>query len=344
MSKCFVSLGTIDKKLFLPLFYIIIHIFLLFYWEANRYNYASYYIEYLGCSIGEMTTFFIGILFKYHGISKKSKNELEPKYLKNYSFLLAISVFSELNNLFALASESEEERGDTSRELYTNDDIQIIFITLITSFILKYKYYKHHFISIISIVILGIAIDLILNNFKHTDILTFGASILYVLADSFIYCYYKYLIEFKYYYFMDILFISGVMNMCVHTLSFIGMMIYEEVADSKEIIIQFYDLYMQRGIWHMIGRFLVGMLLNGFLVGIIEFLILDKLTPNYIIICYEIGKIPSSLYYYEGWEKWIALVVAILQIISFLFYFEIFEFNFCSLNKNTKRNITKRGN
>ena len=31
-----------------------------------------------------------------------------------------------------------------------------------------------------------------------------------------------------------------------------------------------------------------------------------------------------------------------LQFISLLFFLEIFEFNFCNLNKNTKRNIEER--
>ena len=33
------------------------------------------------------------------------------------------------------------------------------------------------------------------------------------------------------------------------------------------------------------------------------------------------------------------LIPAFFQIVSLLFYLEILEFNFCNLNKNTKRNI-----
>ena len=36
------------------------------------------------------------------------------------------------------------------------------------------------------------------------------------------------------------------------------------------------------------------------------------------------------------------LVLSIFQAITFLFYLEIFELNFCSLNKNTKKNIEER--
>ena len=92
----------------------------------------------------------------------------------------------------------------------------------------------------------------------------------------------------------------------------------------------------------MIFRFLVGLIFIGFLIGILEFLILDKLTPNYVIIGYELGKIPTAFILSDGINRWIILIISIFQIISLLFYLEIFEYNFCSLNKNTKRNILER--
>ncbi len=36
------------------------------------------------------------------------------------------------------------------------------------------------------------------------------------------------------------------------------------------------------------------------------------------------------------------IILSILQVIILLFYLEIFEFNFCALNKNTKKNIDER--
>ena len=50
----------------------------------------------------------------------------------------------------------------------------------------------------------------------------------------------------------------------------------------------------------------------------------------------------SSLKYLPGIDRWIILVISIFQIFSLLFYLEIFELNFCSLNKNTKKNIISR--
>ena len=41
-------------------------------------------------------------------------------------------------------------------------------------------------------------------------------------------------------------------------------------------------------------------------------------------------------------KQYICLILFPFQFISLMFYLEIFELNFCSLNKNTRRNIEER--
>ena len=89
-------------------------------------------------------------------------------------------------------------------------------------------------------------------------------------------------------------------------------------------------------------RFFFGLIFIGFFADILEFLILYKLTPNYVIIGYEIGRIPSNLIGIEDYKKWIVLILLLCQIMSLSFYLEILEYNFCSLNKNTGKNIKDR--
>ena len=233
--------------------------------------------------------------------------------------------------------------SESSRGLYINDALETLFITLITHFILKYKYYNHHFISIALITIFYLAFDLVIDNFRKVDIIILANAILYILADSLIYSYFKYLIEFKYYYFLDILSLSGIMDLFLYLSSFSILLLHHKLNDSKVIFFQFYELYNESGIWSMVSRFLYGLLFNGFCVGIMEFLMLYYLTPNFIIISYAIGRIPSTIYFTGGWQKWAMLILSILQTMSILFYLEILEFNFCNLNINTKRNISKRG-
>ena len=48
------------------------------------------------------------------------------------------------------------------------------------------------------------------------------------------------------------------------------------------------------------------------------------------------------IYYYNKIIYILFLIPAFFQIIILLFYLEILEFNFCNLNRNTKRNIMLR--
>ena len=79
-------------------------------------------------------------------------------------------------------------------------------------------------------------------------------------------------------------------------------------------------------------------------MSLLELIILKELTPNYVLIAYALSYIPYTLIVNEEYVRWIILVISIFQIMSLLFYLEILEFNFCSLNKNTKKSIMGREN
>ena len=69
---------------------------------------------------------------------------------------------------------------------------------------------------------------------------------------------------------------------------------------------------------------------------------MKELTPNFVVIAYGLARIPSSIIEIEDSNRWIILSISIIQMIFLFFYLEIIEYNFCSLNKNTKRNILLR--
>ena len=81
---------------------------------------------------------------------------------------------------------------------------------------------------------------------------------------------------------------------------------------------------------------------RGFFAGFLNFLIVKELIPNYVIIAFVLTKIPASIIENEGINRWFILILSLFQIIFLLFYLEILEYNFCSLNKNTKRLISER--
>ena len=85
-----------------------------------------------------------------------------------------------------------------------------------------------------------------------------------------------------------------------------------------------------------------GLIIDGFFISILEFQTINLFNPNFIFVCYEISKIANILIYIEDLFDLLIIIPYIFQIIILLFYIEIFEFNFCDLNKNTKKNILLR--
>ena len=145
----------------------------------------------------------------------KRKRKFQKKIiLKIYFFIfLAASFFNVSIFLQAYAGEIYKGEQDSATSLYVNSALQIIFITLITYFFLKYKYYIHHYISIGIFIILSIITDLILDNYSNRNIFTFITSLTIVLAYSLNYSYFKYLIAEKYYYCFDVIYLYGLFRL-----------------------------------------------------------------------------------------------------------------------------------
>ena len=114
------------------------------------------------------------------------------------------------------------------------------------------------------------------------------------------------------------------------------------INGSYAIFLNFFNYYKEYGTWKIIYLFLLNLIIIAPLIGINEIIIVKELSPNHAIIGYQLSKIPLSIIYTEGNNRWVILVISIFQIIFLMFFLEIIEYNFCSLNKNTKKSIMKR--
>ena len=346
MSNFIFSLGKLSKNLIAPLCYLLVYIVVNIYYFYHEDNIVTFYLECFGMSTAESLIFFVSIIIKYAFKKKSNKNPQNQNYIKDFFFPFFNSCISCSRWCFTLfrfeINYNDDEKIDISRDLYINNAGVLLFITLSTFLILKYKYYIHHVLSIIIIIILSLIIDLVLENYTHSNTFSLIGSIGFIIADGLLYTYLKYLIENKYYFFLDVFYIYGMLYFFCYLISFIIFIITHRLNGSNRILYIFYNYYQEYGAWQTTSRFLFGLFVTGFIVDILEFVILDRLTPNYIIIGFEIGKIPSNIIETENDKKWVVLVLSILQVVSLLLYLEIIEFNFCKLNKNTKKNIERR--
>jgi len=343
MANFIISVGTINKKLLFPLIYFIISIFVNVFNLSVEYNEVSEFLDGFGFSLGEIFSFFIGQIIKYKRIDPKKK-KIKKKFFLDYFFLFLISAFYLIMGFTPFFFLKNDKNDDTNvyKDLLIIDAIEQILITIVTMFALKYKYYIHHTISLVLIVILSIIMDLILGNFTHTNTFLVINDLLIIVVDSILFSYYKYLMEKKYYHFTDILFVAGIFGLILFFLSLGIFLIVQKIKGTYKLIFQFYEFYKSYGIWRMISIFLVGLIPNGLILFFLELKIIDTLNPNFLFLSYQIGKIPSNIISIEGNNKWIVLVLSLLQIFFGLFYLEILEYNFCSLNKNTIKSIAER--
>ena len=94
-------------------------------------------------------------------------------------------------------------------------------------------------------------------------------------------------------------------------------------------------------------KFFFKIIVNEFSKRLLLFLILNYFSLNHVLISHGLYKIIFisfiSIYYHDILKNHLYfLIPAFFLILSLLFYLEILEFNFCNLNKNTKRNIMLR--
>ena len=143
---------------------------------------------------------------------------------------------------------------------------------------------------------------------------------------------------------MDVLLIFAISNfiliIATYSIKF-GIKKINGVVDL--IFFELYKRYIESDFANMTIQFLFGLIFDGFLKYIIIFLILDKLTSNHAVISLVLGNILVYIYFIAKSHLFpILLIFVFFQFLGILFYMEILEFNFCSLNKNTERNILER--
>ena len=188
--------------------------------------------------------------------------------------------------------------------------------------------------------IFSVIIDFIFGNFKNIKL----SSFIYLfphLLNSLLLCYEKYLMDKKYHSYWDILFFIGLDNFIIYAIYFIVTIIIDpnnnsifktiRISETKNIII----------------NFILDSILKDYLVTLLTLLILEYFSVNhelisegfFLIVKYTINFTSD---FNKNKNKLFFLIPGFFLIISILFYLEILEFNFCNLNRNTKRNIMLR--
>ena len=152
----------------------------------------------------------------------------------------------------------------------TNDfiimTIEMIFLVCISICLLKYKYYKHHFISIIIFLFFGIICEIILDDYKDingTFILIKFIRILQAGSNAAYFCYQKYMMEKLFYPYWNIAFVPGVIIFIFASIVLIvALSDSEREYSSLPVIPDFYLYYKQISVGFIIGKILFDFILH----------------------------------------------------------------------------------
>ena len=312
---------------------------------------SSQIIESYSVSIGHMLNLIIPHIKCFSNKSSKLTTDLINKRKENncskkcflYYFLL-ICLYNIESILIIIPSLSTQNSENTSKIIklphvvgpFSKECVMIFLISLLSFFLLKYKYYIHNNISLVSFIIMGIIIDILLNNFQKkfsSSILIIIVNLAEIIFETINFCYQKYMIDVLYFNYYNIVFALGLSLFICNTIAIPYFFTNEEL---KKIFI---DSFNNIGI--LISRFIIVMILQ-FIYFLLRILTLVYFTPHHLLICLSISKFFVTLIDEESSLKYASIIPFIFQFFSLMIYLEIIELNFCGLNKNTKRNIQKR--
>ena len=222
--------------------------------------------------------------------------------------------------------------------------IYIVFASLFYYLFFKSKLYRHHYLSICLILIIGVIIDVVVESYKEDTskkeiILKFILSIIRVILLAFNYVLIKYTMEKKYVSPYILGTFDGLINLVLFIIfavldhkyfhlypDGIKYLDYFKNLDTKEILVLLGVISTQLGLYSTL-------------------LLVDKNdSPCHIFIVFTFGQF--GYYFYQNIKdvgKLIGIIICLIFMLFFSLVFnEIIELRFLGLDYNTKRNITQR--
>ena len=349
-----ISLGTINKKIFFAviagIFELIANIFL--YKEVDFDSHPG--IAGINAGLGLSLSFFPFLYLKLRDRKKKHlkqsnllpkaynslspNNEITKKIKKKYLYFLAIASLDFSQKFFSFYFQG----------LFL-DNFWIFDTCLLSIFsflILKNKFYKHHFISLIIMSIIGI-ISIIINRYDKG--VTFWQVLVTLIIETFyslenVIC--KYAMETKFSSPYEICLFIGLFDLILFSILLI---IFTNVQVSNIEKMNHFndnhidDFYSYVDELDIKTVFLIILLMFVRCVYILfGFITVEHFTPAHIVLIIIIGESFFIFVDHYNWKIYIKIVCYIFLFFFLLIFTEIIELNIFGLQNNTSKNIRKR--
>jgi drug/metabolite transporter (DMT)-like permease len=339
----FISLGKVDKNIFIIIagcVFSFLNRLLNQYKETLLFDYV---ILFLICiALSRFLTIILFIIIKIRNkqdkntnfkviINKASQpsrdeNRKEEKFDKGKWGLIILTSLLLFIELFTYIFELD---------IKTNSLYWYILLSSIFYFLFfKVKLYRHHYLSIILILLIGLIIDLgtgnlqneIVNNTFHL-LMKYLKEILFALYNVLA----KYIMEKKYISVYEFSFYIG--------LNLLILLSIVLTFDYYCFRMSYYDEYFNK--FNITELFVIlGVILTQFGINITTLFTVKNNSPCHVFIIFVFGH----LAYYINFDNFSILIIICLIIILFLalIFNEIIEINLCGMSDNTKKNIAIR--
>ena len=300
-----------------------------------------HFISYSGVNLKKSNSSFFNNGNNNLGNIKLYKKDIVNK-CDTYKIIIFIILLSLILSIRCLLYNFFYQNNIFERRMFN-----FLFVPLFSKFILKENIYKHQYfsliISIIGIIFILIPVCLVLSTGDIVaNICNFINGILYSLFLVII----KYLIEKFYISPLKIGFLIGIISLFINC---IGYIIYSLIKyNDLSYFIDCFDLSQEENKLK-ISIYIILSILFSIIFQLLTLLALFYFSPSLVIItdaldpflCWIVdiimdgGEIPDVVLYPIGYT---------LLLFSALIFNEIIIFNFCGLNKNTKKFVNERIN
>ena len=342
----YISLGILNKNI-IPIiigciFCAVNRIFLI-YTETELFKHEL--IANIVCAIGYCFAVIPLIISKVRSkrvnLTNNSRTESEDikdrcsikKVITNKWFLIILtSIIDIITSIIVFITL------DIQTNLYI---LNIPFICLISHFMLKIEIFKHHYVSIIIIIILGLCVDLIIGNIQKEISDNLFLIVLKIIKEIFSASYYviiNYTMVKKFALIYEITTALGIIQVIFFVI--LSVILYKtDTYKNFDDFFTYFDKFDTYELFVAIGLMIIQL---GFILTL--YFTNKNNSPNHVYIIYIFGQLSSYIINIKKFSTKTIFIILLLIIILFmeLVFNEIIELNFWGLSANTKKNIMSR--
>ena len=364
MSKKIISFGLTSKKLTIPFLFtltqIINDIFDKYYpqydknCEKDCEKIENNILNSFALAIGGMLVIIIPHIKRFSDKNEQFERKITRTKLKIFfHYFIVLLIYGLMMGTMKFIDKMKNQDVIAPPHLYglcIKEAFEIVFISVSSYILLKYKFFIHNIIGLIFFCITCVSIDLILKMLQYElkNVPKFVLeNIIYILLESAFFTYQKYMMEKLYYSPFKITFVIQIFLFIVIGFSLMNILKLgrEGIKNAEERFKNFYEYFEKVKTIIIIIKFIMTIIFN-FFIYLFQCLTIYHFTPNYILISYGVSKMVKFLLNNIDNTKYIyiifCIILFILQFIFLLIFLEIIELNFCGLSDNIKKNISIR--